>query len=245
MHLSTVAIADERMTEMPEQFDSKPKPIMRLRYAFAFQVEGDLKFISHQDTLRMFKRAIARAELPVAYSEGFNPQPRVSIPLPRPVGIASICEQLVVSMSQALDLDKAVAQFQSQAPSGLTVTDGRLLSPGQRLIPCGVTYVMRLNENDTADFEGQIVNILGADEIVVTRVKAKKSEVTSVNIRPFIDHISIERNSLVIRLHVTDRGTAKPSEIAELLGYDAFSINHRIQRMKIAWLEQTPHTGST
>ncbi len=240
MYVSTVDIAGERMAMTDEQVNPTAEPATRFRYAFAFRVEGDLKFISHQDTLRMFKRALSRTGLPVAYSEGFNPQPRLSIPLPRPVGVASVCEQLVVTMTQEIDLDRTIAQFQAQAPIGLTVTGCVFLPQGRRLMPCGVTYVLPMIEGDPTDLEETIDKILAADELIVSRIKHKTSKIVTVNIRPFIENVDIENHSLAIRLHVTDRGTAKPSEIAGLLGYDANTINHRIQRINIAWLEQAP-----
>jgi len=238
MHVSTVDIAGERMTEAHEHSDSAAAPAVRVRYAFAFEVEGDLKFISHQDTLRMFKRAMARAKLPVSYSEGFNPQPRLSIPLPRPVGIASICEQLVVSMAHEIDTVEATSQFQAHAPVGLTITGGQLLSPGQKMLPIGVSYVLPLAENDPKELDNAIENILAEKELIVSRSNPKKKETRTVDIRPFIDSLCIKNSSLAFRLHVNAKGTAKPSEIAGLLGFEAIAINHRIQRISIAWLAQ-------
>ncbi|GAF87148.1 unnamed protein product, partial [marine sediment metagenome] len=66
-----------------------PIPAQRERWVFGYDVDGDLRFISHHDMLRLFARSLARAALPVRFSEGFNPHPRLSIPLPRPVGVAS------------------------------------------------------------------------------------------------------------------------------------------------------------
>ena len=74
---------------------SSDTPI-REKWAFEFSVTGDLRFISHRDTVRVFQRALARAALPVAYSEGFNPHPRLSLPLPRAVGVASEAELMDV-----------------------------------------------------------------------------------------------------------------------------------------------------
>ncbi len=244
MHVSTVDIACERMTDTNEQLAPTAVPMTQSRYAFAFEVEGDLKFISHQDTLRMFKRAMSRANLPVAYSEGFNPQPRLSIPLPRPVGIASRCEQLVVSLTQEIDTVEATSQFRAQAPIGLTITDAQLLLPGQKMLPTSVSYVLPLAEDDPKDLDKKIDTILAEKELIVTRSNPKKKEIRTVDIRPFIDHVCIQNNSLAFRLHVTDKGTAKPSEIAGLLGYEATAINHRIQRISIAWLAQAQSTCS-
>ena len=65
-----------------------------------FKIEGRLRFLSHVETLKLFQRACARAGLQVRYSEGFNPRPRLSLPLPRPVGVESQDELLCVRVEQ-------------------------------------------------------------------------------------------------------------------------------------------------
>ena len=78
-------------------------PDVRHRWVFAFQVDGDLRFVSHHDMLRLFRRALARAEVPMRFSQGFNPHPRMSLPLPRPVGMASETEALMIETECDVD----------------------------------------------------------------------------------------------------------------------------------------------
>ncbi|MBW7991664.1 MAG: DUF2344 domain-containing protein, partial [Planctomycetes bacterium] len=52
-----------------------------------FRIGGPLRFISHAQTLSVFQRACVRAGIEIRYSQGFNPRPRLSLPLPRPVGV--------------------------------------------------------------------------------------------------------------------------------------------------------------
>src|SRR3990172_12981655 len=92
--------------------DAPPREGGRYRWLFAYSIDGDLRFISHHDTLRLFRRALARADLPVRFSEGFNPHPRIMIPLPRPVGIASRAEGLVVETVGLIDPDDALRRLQ-------------------------------------------------------------------------------------------------------------------------------------
>ncbi|MBN2271219.1 MAG: DUF2344 domain-containing protein, partial [Sedimentisphaerales bacterium] len=54
-----------------------------------FRIWGNLRFLSHAETMKVFQRACARAGLDVAHTEGFNPRPRLSLPLPRSVGVES------------------------------------------------------------------------------------------------------------------------------------------------------------
>src|SRR3989304_8362378 len=98
--------------------DCSPPCGERHRWLFAYSIDGDLRFISHHDTLRLFRRAMARANLPVRYSEGFNPHPRIMIPLPRPVGIASQAEAIVVETELPIDPDEALQQLRRHTPVG-------------------------------------------------------------------------------------------------------------------------------
>ena len=65
-----------------------------------FKIGGSVRFLSHAETLKVFQRACVRAGMNIQYTQGFNPRPRLSLPLPRPVGVASeddlLCVRLLV-----------------------------------------------------------------------------------------------------------------------------------------------------
>ncbi|MBI4580945.1 MAG: DUF2344 domain-containing protein, partial [Planctomycetes bacterium] len=93
---------------------------IRYRIAIRFAVQDDVRFISHHDTMRMFERALARTDLPVRFSEGFNPRPKLSLPLPRPVGIATTADVLVVELTQPVVPEEALGRLAAQMPRGVT-----------------------------------------------------------------------------------------------------------------------------
>jgi radical SAM-linked protein len=61
-----------------------------------FKIEGSLRYLSHAETLRLFQRACARAGVNLQYSQGFNPRPKLSLALPRSVGVESDDEMLIL-----------------------------------------------------------------------------------------------------------------------------------------------------
>src|SRR3990172_12933571 len=113
--------------------DAPPREGGRYRWLFAYSIDGDLRFISHHDTLRLFRRALARADLPVRHSEGFNPHPRLMIPLPRPVGVASCAEVIVVETERPIDPDDALQRLERQTPEGIAMLSSRRLALAGRL----------------------------------------------------------------------------------------------------------------
>ncbi len=207
----------------------------RCRCAIGFAVGGDLRFISHHDVLRLFRRALARAVLPVSFTEGFNPHPRMVIPLPRPVGIASRAEMLVVEFADPVDPDDVLRRLGEQMPAGLELSGGRLLAPGEKLRPVRVSYRLDVGDSPPADLEARVHRIAEADVLEVLRPIFKSGRTRIVDVRPFLLNIRAGRDSVCFTLQVTGAGTAKPAEIAGLLGFDTTAMNHRICRTEVHW----------
>ena len=86
------------MREQPEQ---QAPPVQRLRIRYAKR--GRLRFTSHRDFSRAFERAVFRARIPMAYSSGFNPHPRISYAGAAPTGSASEAEYLEIALAQVVD----------------------------------------------------------------------------------------------------------------------------------------------
>lgn len=211
------------------------RPDERFRWAFFYCVGGDLRFISHHDTLRMFRRGFARIALPLRFSQGFNPQPRMTIPLPRPVGIASDAEAIVVETIELIDLDDALRRLQDDTPSELRLTGGRRLEAGEKLQPRAVRYRIEPGEQQIDDLENRRDRLLKTTVVPIERRNPKNPGGTTVDVRPYVDTIDLVDGAVEMTLLVTDQGTAKPAEIAVLLGYPADAINHRIRRLEIRW----------
>lgn len=207
----------------------------RYRWLFTFGVDGDLRFISHHDTLRLFRRALARAEVPVRYSEGFNPHPRITIPLPRPVGVASEAEAIVVETERLIDPQEALARLDRHTPAGLGMKTVKQLEVGENLQPNLVQYRMKVGDRATTDLAECIGRVLEADAIPVERRMAKGGRPRSVDIRPYIADLRVKGGAVEFTLQVTGNGSAKPAEIAGLLGFDAGSIDPGIRRLKVQW----------
>ena len=213
----------------------QPHAAERERWVFSYSVEGDLRFISHRDTLRLFERALTRAALPVKYTEGFNPHARLSIPVPRPVGVASSDESIVVEFEQRIDGEEAARKLGRMTPVGTDVLGARRLGPRERLRPARVRYRLDLTEAVDSDITSRISKVLEASAVEVERTDPKARRTRSINVRPSIVDMQLTGNGVDFTLRVTSSGTAKPAEIAALLGFDPDSINHRIRRTEIQW----------
>lgn len=106
------------MRAQPEQ---QAPPVQRLRIRYAKR--GRLRFTSHRDFSRAFERAVARARIPMAYSSGFNPHPRISYAGAAPTGSASEAEYLEIALAQVVDPAAVHDSLTEAMPDGLDLLE--------------------------------------------------------------------------------------------------------------------------
>jgi radical SAM-linked protein len=104
--------------EQPEQ---QAPPVQRLRVRYAKR--GRLRFTSHRDFSRAFERAVFRARVPMAYSSGFNPHPRISYAGAAPTGSASEAEYLEIALAEVVDPAAVHTLLEEALPDGLDVLE--------------------------------------------------------------------------------------------------------------------------
>jgi radical SAM-linked protein len=104
--------------DQPEQ---QAPPVQRLRVRYAKR--GRLRFTSHRDFSRAFERAVVRARIPMAYSSGFNPHPRISYAGAAPTGAASEAEYLEIGLAERQDPDAVRRALAESLPDGLDVLE--------------------------------------------------------------------------------------------------------------------------
>jgi radical SAM-linked protein len=106
-----------------------PPPVVqkvRLRYA----KRGRLRFTSHRDFARAFERALRRAEVPMGYSAGFSPHPKISYVGAAPTGVASEAEYLEIGLAREVDVETLRASLDFALPDGLDILEAVLAGPG-------------------------------------------------------------------------------------------------------------------
>lgn len=99
---------------------------VRLRFA----KRGKLRFTSHRDVARAFERALRRACIPMAYSQGYSPHPKVSWVGAAPTGVASEAEYVEIQLVEQLDPEVVRAKLNAALPEGLAIVEGVLAGPG-------------------------------------------------------------------------------------------------------------------
>ncbi|WP_299924798.1 TIGR03936 family radical SAM-associated protein [uncultured Nocardioides sp.] len=157
---------------MPQQQpEQQAPPVQRLRVRYAKR--GRLRFTSHRDFSRAFERAVFRARVPMAYSSGFNPHPRISYAGAAPTGSASEAEYLELALAEVVVPTDVHAMLDEALPPGLDVIEV-VESPGGSLADLLEASRWRIEiDADRESVMDAVERFLAADEAPVERMTKK------------------------------------------------------------------------
>jgi radical SAM-linked protein len=157
---------------VPDQPQQQAPPVQRLRVRYAKR--GRLRFTSHRDFSRAFERAVFRARIPMAYSSGFNPHPRISYAGAAPTGSASEAEYLELAMAQEVDPVDVHAALAEALPDGLDILEVVASSGGSLADRLEASHWRITLRGVDADLVARAVaTFLGTDEVLVERMTKK------------------------------------------------------------------------
>jgi radical SAM-linked protein len=156
------------MRAQPEQ---QAPPVQRLRIRYAKR--GRLRFTSHRDFSRAFERAVARARIPMAYSSGFNPHPRISYAGAAPTGSASEAEYLEIALAEVVDPVTVQEALTEAMPDGLDMVEVTESSGGALADLLQASRWAIDVAAPIAAAEAAVETFLAADEVPVERMTKK------------------------------------------------------------------------
>lgn len=143
---------------------------VRLRYA----KRGRLRFTSHRDVGRALERAVRRAAIPVAFSHGFNPHPRISYAGASPTGAASEAEYMEIGLTQRCDPEQLRQQLDAALPPGLDVVAAMTAVGGSLADRLEASdWEITLLDVDPADLRRAVEAFRAADSVEVSRMTKK------------------------------------------------------------------------
>lgn len=170
-----------------------------------FSKQGRLKYISHLDINRAMSRAFKRAEIPLWYTEGFNPHPYMSFSLPLSLGVESLCESVDIRIVGSITNNEIKNRMNSVLPEGLKVLDvyDDFYDNGEISYS---DYVYKFQFDDNALALEKIKSILDGDEILALKKgkQGRKKVFKETNIKSFIDkyNISIRDDTVVLNIRL-------------------------------------------
>jgi len=207
-----------------------------MRIQITFTKQGALRYTGHLDLHRLWERAARRTELPLAYSQGFHPQPKMSIAAALPLGFSSRCEVIDMRLERDIPLDGLRDKLQMTLPSGIQVlsveqTDDR--APALQTQVVSAEYEVHLTEAiDRSDLKREVDSVMESESIIRTR-RGKEYD-----LRPLILSLDCDMQAEFPIIHMLlsakEGATGRPEEVLDTLGI-AFE-GTRIERTRLDFL---------
>ncbi|MFQ6034483.1 MAG: TIGR03936 family radical SAM-associated protein [Sedimentisphaerales bacterium] len=218
-----------------------------------FRVQGALRYICHAEMLKIFQRACARAGIKIQHSRGFNPRPRLSLPLPRPVGIESDGDLLCFRVEhdqnepQAREYKSLIKdKLSAQLPAGcelLSVEGSEAKSTPQ---PRCVTYILSVRPEYADNRLKETIKLLSERKHIIverkidaekSKIENQKSKIKEVDVRTFLKSIELDDRGVIVECKVTSAGSIRVDEILKLLEIDVEKLTAPVKRTNIQWQE--------
>lgn len=197
---------------------------MMQRIRVTYSKREEVQYTSNLDMQKIWERLLRRAKLPIAYSHGFHPQPRINQGCPLPLGITSNCELLDFWLTDDLNLDEIGKDLRKAAPPGILITNIAQIQldyPALQTCVLSASYLIRLMDKFTIpNLEEKITRMLLRPTLVRER-RGKKYD-----LRPLIEDLTVnisqneENPEIIMRLAAREGATGRPDEVLSELGIE-------------------------
>ena len=188
-----------------------------MRVRIIFSKTGALRYIGHLDLNTIWERAARRAGLPLAYTQGFHPQPKMTFASALPLGFSSRCEVMDMRFNQEIDLTSLPVQLQDVMPSGIGIINVKSVDEHE---PPLQTQIV------SAEYDVTLTEAVNAselkrkmDEIMASSSLPRERRGKSYDLRPLVEKIElISENKILMCLSAREGATGRPEEVLDVLG---------------------------
>jgi len=209
-----------------------------MRVRFTFSKTGALRYIGNLDLHALWERAVRRASLPLAYTQGFHPQPKIYLASALPLGFSSRCEVVDLRFTRDLELEGLAENLQSVMPSGIRILKVDLVDECAPALQTQVTaaeYEVNLTETlQASDASRSIIGSLRqrTQELLAKSTLPRERRGKAYDLRPLIEKlVSVSDNKIFMRLTAREAATGRPEEVLDELGIAL--ENARIERINL------------
>jgi len=194
--------------------------------------------------MRVIARAIIRSGIEPAYSQGYNPHLKLSLPLPRNVGLASddelFCAGIEASCRQQSGNSSFADSIAEQLPEGLELISVEIIEKPVAYQPVEVEYLVKVNLSEKQEqFFAKIQKIneqiQAGSEILIERTVNQEGDVKTIDVGKFLKSFEIVQQGARVFCRVLPTGTIRPDEILRLLNMDSYEVSSSIVRKKVIW----------
>jgi radical SAM-linked protein len=210
-----------------------------MRARITFTKQGALRYTGHLDLHSLWERAMRRAELPLAYSQGFHPQPKISLASALPLGFSSRCEALDVRFTQELPTDEIKTRLQGNLPKDIQITRVEIIderAPALQTQVLSAAYDVHLTEPvDGKDLTKKV------EALIMSETLPRERRGKSYDLRPLIEMIQVITAAdgkvwMKMTLAAREGATGRPEEVLHSLGIEPETV--RVERTRLIFQEK-------
>lgn len=211
-----------------------PQRLQRLRITFSR--DSQVKYISHLDLMRLWERTLRRAALPLAFSEGFTPHPRLALAAPLPVGVTSSGELMEVYLRKRVSPRFFLEQIRPQLPAGVDVSqieEVSLALPSlQSQVRLAEYLVVVECTLEREEVEARIAGLLAQEHLPIQRPRPGGPK--ALDLRALVHQVwvvGVERGlrRLGMLLRTDPQGSGRPEEVVAALSLGEPLSMHRVR----------------
>jgi radical SAM-linked protein len=206
---------------------------IKQRLRVTFTRDATLKYVGHLDTALTWQRILRRAGLPLAYSEGFNPQAKITFAAALPLGCTSDHEVMDVVLDRPFDLVEALTNLKRAVPTGVqvkSVEEVPLRAPALQAQLLSSEYIVPIEGSNLIE---AVIDRVGRVNTAIEVLRDRRGK--SYNLRPLIQALTIERRDvdqalIRMKLQSTNEGNGRPDEVLAALELNSDEMKiHRTQ----------------
>ncbi len=196
------------------------------RLRVRFKRGEEIKFISHLDLIRLWQRALHRARLPLTYSKGFSPHPRISLAVPLAIGVTSEAELADIFLDRPVSPHFFNAALSQQLPPGIEIVQVYPIPPHQPSLQSQASFaeyaVTLATDQEAKEIEANIAALLSAEHLPWQH--QRDTGTRSYDLRTLISDLwLIDRLhpycTIGMRLRCDNSGSGRPEQVALALGF--------------------------
>lgn len=194
------------------------------RYRLTFSKHGRVKYVAHLDTVIVWTRALRRAGIPLAYSQGFNPQAKIQMAASLPLGYVSAAEIMDIYLKEEMAAQEIVTKVNATLPQGFHLRAGEMVdlkSPTLQSKLIKADYRVTVETTLSAEtIQARIQALLAQDQVMRTRIRRKREEV--YDLRPLLHHLDLvsplEKDAhLTMKVAAGPHGNLRPDDVLKTL----------------------------
>ena len=200
--------------------------------------DRDIRFISHLEYVRTIERAIRRAKLPAAYSEGFNPHLKFSLASALGVGVVSYTEFVEIELAEPMEVEMAAKALDKALPRGIRVLAADAVANNTAALmaeAAGASYVVTLPFAE--DISEAVASYNEAEELLFKKAAPKRKEkFKEIDVKFYIPKIAVEqkdgKTSFAFECKITPTGSMKAVDLLNALN-EAYALNLPVEMADI------------